>query len=156
MASTYLYTAQAGTLIKFSNGGKSFITIPGLDLAGGKLVATAFKVDYAQDIEFQKALSGDMYGYTFGDNVTKIELSGLAFFMNCDPATGDGSPADTISNLNKFYKANSASSLKKPITISIGTWPTQAYLAALSINIESSEFNYAAFSLSFFAFPVTT
>lgn len=146
-----IFSSRPGQLIKLqtSTQGLALITLSGL-FPSPLLIGTTFGVDRSQDTDYQKSLTGLIYGYAFGEAVGRIQIGGLAFFDSC---SGGGSSMDT---LQSYYDANNIYTKTAPTVIGIGNVSFSGYLETMSTVVENAEFNYGSFNFVFSRIPPRT
>jgi len=143
-----IFGAKPGTLIKMKSGvsgGAALISLSGI-FPSSVLIGTSFHQDRTQDVEIQKSLTGIMYAYAFGEGAGKISVGGMVFFYSCDGGSA-------VKELNDYYEQNNIYAKSSPTIIGIGNASFPGYLDALSISVESADYNYGGFNLSFLTIP---
>lgn len=146
-----LYKSRPGALVKTSIPTPTFLTVQGLKLSGGKIMATSFKLDRSQDVQHQKTLSKDLYSYAFGESMGRVQVGGLLFFGQCG---GGASSAAAIGVVNSFFNANNIYTKKGPVICTVGSGNSfKCYLENLSVNGEAGPYNMGSFNFGFSTIP---
>lgn len=153
MASIFTGGSQ-GLLWKAPPGNGSAATaLVTIDGAGGLfdsvlLMSSGIEITRVQDVEYQKTLSSNIYGYTFGEGPGKIQLSGYAFLTNSNG--GSSSPGAAVGKINGFYDGNNVTAKKgDPINITVGSVSFPAHLEVMSIVLQSNAYNMGSFTMTF-------
>ena len=143
-----LFSTSQGTLLKVPSSGSSgiggIVTIPGLfdDLM---LISSGAEVTRCQKVEFQKTLDGTNYGFAFGEDPGRIQITGYAFLT-----PQSGTQAQAVDTINSFYSKNNVYAKGgQAIEISIGPTSYLGYLEVMAISLQSNQFNFGSFTLSF-------
>ena len=90
------------------------ITVPGLTTLRLAITGVGFGQD--ANVQFMHALGKQIYVYSFGERMGSIEISGVAFYRKC--AVG-GTKASIVGVMD-FYRENSVSNRKTPLSVTIG------------------------------------
>lgn len=143
-----IFNSKPGALIKVPiSGGAAILTLPGL-LGNSLILGTTGSIDRVQDVEYQKSLTGLIYAYAFGEGVGKLQVGGMIFFGG-----GCGSGIGGLDAVNSYYEQNNIYVRPSPIAIGFGGVSLSGHLESMTISLESSEFSYGSFSLSFSRLP---
>lgn len=110
--------------------------------------------DYIQRTkhQFSKSMDSNIYLYTFGDDISDITISGIAFTNSCDGNTTG------LSSLLQFYSDNKVSNVTADgipeLKIRIGDSSfIYAYLIACQIRVADASNRIVNFTLSMKAIP---
>ena len=100
-----------------------------------------------------------LYIYVFGDRVSEIQVSGIAFAGACTGAhtitpTGNGGQSG-LSEILEFYRANKISSRPTPVLLRFGDQQHvfQSFLTGCQVEASRPEINLGQFFLRFHAAP---
>jgi hypothetical protein len=88
------------------------ISVAGLTSLGLAIVGVGFGQD--ANVQFMHALGKKVYVYAFGERMGTLEINGVAFYRPCSGLSS------SILEVLEFYKANSVSNRKTPLSVTIG------------------------------------
>ena len=122
----------------------STLKIPNLrGISGRDIVVT--NVEVSQDVaaQFMKSLRSALYIYSFGDNIGRLRISGIAFHKRC---SGSEEFAG-VTQLLQFYRSNSIAEKIAPLKVSFGSFTLEAFLIGHKITTLSSEHVLTQFNM---------
>lgn len=132
-----IFSTAPGTVAQFDMGS----VVPGkiasddLDLPGGGsgigIILTNTVYDQATHQQFSQSLDDAVYIYVFGDQMGKIDLSGIAFWETCTGEHG-------ISTIMDSYEKNRASKRETSVTVVLGPKTIIGFLTKLKISAVGS------------------
>lgn len=145
MASVFLSKVGVVNVV----GGDDGEALPGrVELDG--LVSTAVIIvdaNYTQatNQQFQSSLEDTIYMYVFGDQMGKVEITGLIFGAGCLGGATSG-----VEDVLNYYKDNRASKKETAVIVQVGETKISGFLTAMMIRSENPEdrINRFAFTIS--------
>ena len=115
-----------------------------------KAIFTRQAISETGSYQFSHMLGEDIYLYVFGDRMSSLNLTGIAFHDNClgqDPKIG-------ISKVIDWYRANRVARRAAPVQITIDPGTTfEAYLLGMQGQTVNTAQRLYQFSLNFAAVP---
>jgi hypothetical protein len=125
-------------------------SIKGADWFGqfqGVITGLALALD--GNFQFTHTCADVIYEYAFGDRISQLQISGLAFAAGCDASQSTG-----LELMISWYKANRIAVRSEPIQIAVGTTAIfRGRLTNFRADITRPEANLAQFGLIFHVFP---
>lgn len=130
-------------------------------------ILTSIGIRTSGNTQFLHTLRNFIYVYSFGDRISDLVISGLAFNRSCtsigpepDPADPSvvSSPTDSgLERLLDYYDRNKTSHREQALSIAIGRRPAlQGFLSELSVNLDDPATMVARFSLGIKYLPEGT
>lgn len=80
------------------------------------------------DVQFQTSLKEAVYAYVFGDQMGRVQLSGIAFAGRCEQENESG-----LKDLFDYYKDYRASKRKEVVTVTFGPEAQSGFLIGLQL-----------------------
>jgi hypothetical protein len=140
-----IYKAIRGHVYKLKETSPSIITMkPEITGRGEVLVVTGIVVQRNQVTQYIKTLDDHVFGYSWGEGVGTIEISGHCFLAKCDSPSGE-----SYGNVNSYYDANNVYKKRGAVSISAGDATYIGYLERLTLAGDMSTFNFGQFSMQF-------
>jgi hypothetical protein len=114
-------------------------------------IITQAGINQSGNFQFLHTLQDMLYIYVFGDRVSEIQVSGIAFAGICG-ASGDRSG---IAEILDFYRFNKISSRPTPVLLRFGDQQHvfQSFLTGCQVEVSRPEINLGQFFLRFHAAP---
>jgi hypothetical protein len=153
-----IFLNQPGRAVALSDEGDSGLPlrvdgIQGSWFGGFKSILTEAGVSLDGNYQFAHTLNETVYAYVFGDRISQLRLSGLAFASGCDGGGQSG-----IELIMQWYEANKISARERPIQAQIGTSSAgrlRGYLTHMRADVIRPEARISQFALIMHVFPAS-
>lgn len=136
-----LFACRRGTMVVLEGceGVPGKLALEGFTPFAAIIRAPALK--HAVNIQFMSSLEDAIYAYTFGDQMGKVALSGVAFAGRCE---GSGSG---LKDLDDYYKDFRASQRQEVITVIIGPVTQSGFLTSMEISSRDPKYMMLDFNM---------
>lgn len=111
-----------------------------------KAIITQVAVNQQGNYQFLHTINSQIFVYVFGDRISELQVSGVAFGNPCTGGTG-------FDNVLRGYGENKISISASPAVVVIGNFRFQSFLTGSSLDIVDAETQLGQFSYRFHSFP---
>lgn len=111
-----------------------------------RAIITQVGIQQEGNFQFLHTLSDSIFVYIFGDRISELMVSGVAFGATCDGGHGLDETLD-------IYDANKLSVRGRPLTISYGSRAFRGFLTGNRQDLADPETTLGQFSYRFHSFP---
>lgn len=119
-------------------------------------IVNGFKLTLKDGVQFVHTLNEFIFVYTFGARMGQIQLSGIAFYQDCQELgeVMQGTPDHGLEEIVGYYGLNRVCFRPTPVTIVLGTSTAfQCFLTDLSVDMAESEKMVGTWALTFAVVP---
>jgi hypothetical protein len=149
-----LFSRQAGQVVSFSDPALPGNVAIALEDWGGfanlKSLITRVGISGQGNFQFLHTLGEDIFIYTFGDRIGKIQVAGLSFDNSCEAPDGQLG----IEQVLRYYNTNRLANRRTPVKITIGAGTLlKGYLESINAGAVDPVSRIWEFSLTFAMVP---
>lgn len=118
-------------------------------------IVTQASINQSGNYQFLHTLQDMLYIYVFGDRISEIQVSGIAFAGSCSPSAVNRFGTSGVSEILTFYKQNKISTRPRPVLIRFGDQQHvfQSFLTGCQVEVARPEVALGQFFLRFHAAP---
>jgi len=132
-------------------GGALRVFIQGKAGRLGPAIITQCGVVQNGNFQFLHTINDQIFVYIFGDRISELHVSGVAFGAPCKGDPGAGS--NGVKSVLDIYDAEKISVKGKPVIVSMGGVEFQSFLTGISVEVADAETLLGQFSFKFHSFP---
>lgn len=118
------------------------------DMPATKMIVTHFALRQQGNYQFVHTLADRVFVYVFGDRISELLISGIAFGNPCD---GDGRSG--VEHALQAYQKHKLSLTGRPVVVALGSFRFQSFLTGMKMEMADSATQLAQVSYIFNCFP---
>jgi hypothetical protein len=142
-------------MIMFNTGPGRLVSLPDPAAAGAqrlvgltgfplpRVIITRVGVSAQASAQFLHSMGGQVFIYVFGDRVSSVRVSGLAFQAGC----GGGGSQHGVESVMRWYNQHRVTARQREMEVMVGTSPIRGFLLGIDLDIVSPDtriFSYVA------------
>jgi len=117
----------------------------------GPAIVTQCGVIQNGNFQFLHTINDQIFVYIFGDRISELHVSGVAFGAPCVDDFGAG--GNGVKSILDIYDKEKISVTGKPRVVSLGGVEFQSFLTGSSVDVADAETLLGQFSFKFHSFP---
>lgn len=111
-------------------------------------IITQVGVTQNGNFQFVHTLNDQIFVYVFGDRISEVRISGIAFGHPCD-----GQDSNGLEDILQGYEEKKLSATGRPVTVLVGSKRFQSFLTGVSLEVVDPELQLGQFTYRFHSFP---